>query len=215
MKVMHTSLQWRVLFEGAVRESLVSTASAARSGPEGTRAWERPFHYVADDSTGNLAILEFSVEGAVCAFNGKLFVPAHRLEEMLALAPPDRRQSLRSVCALPLLSGTPPGVTTVWWSEATDICVPFDWEDSLEHGAEVLWLEVMAAEPWLPEAARMWDLPEDVLSLAIALSRRARLGFPLLTLSREEFRLLIPTGSSHESEASELLLSEGAFEVVE
>ncbi len=58
---------WRRLFHGAVRDSLANASSLAESGPEDTRAWERPLDYVASDNQGNVGVAEFFADGAIAA----------------------------------------------------------------------------------------------------------------------------------------------------
>jgi hypothetical protein len=203
---------WRSLFRGAVRESLAAANSVARIGTQDTHAWERPIRYVADDNQGNVGVVEFCADGAVAAMSGR--APAPSFDYALAIdhAPPGLRERLLRVCELPLLkSGL--GVSAIFWTDGESIRGPQGGENAYLLGAEAFRRELLPDSAWETDGTAYYGLTPDVAHLATKIATRAKVGTPIVALSEHELRLLIPKGSAHESEALDLFVSDGLFEL--
>jgi hypothetical protein len=69
----------------------------------------------------------------------------------------------------------------------------------------------MSDVDWMVEARRMYELSPDIMSAIITVSRRARVDPPMLSLSTDELRYLVPRDSPHERDALGMLLLERVF----
>jgi hypothetical protein len=212
---------WRTLFHGCVREALAAVNSTARIGIQDTNAWQRPIgyvsddgqvpiSYVSDDNCGNVGIIEFLENGIVAAVNAK---ERSRIFDQRAihLAPLPRYQdALKKLCDLPPLNEFA-GVSAVFWSIGEFLDGPENWEDILQAGADLFEREFLPDSIWKIKGALHSDLTPDVARLAIAIAGRATVSVPLVHLTENELRLLVPKGSNHEREALDLLVYDGMF----
>jgi hypothetical protein len=205
-------LEWRSLFRGAVRESMAAAHSVAKIGTQDTRAWERPIRYVADDNDGNVGVIEFITDGAVAAISARAPGRLFDLSKAIATAPSALRGMLSNVCDLPLLQEGQ-GVSAVFWTAGAHVLGPEAWSEICLFGADLFRREFLPDSAWTTEGAVHYELAPDIARLAIAISNRATPRVPLVDLSEEELRRLIPNDSEYKSEALELLASDGLFGV--
>jgi hypothetical protein len=203
---------WRRLLHGAVRDSLANVSSLAESGPEDTRAWERPLDYVVSDNQGNVGVAEFVADGAIAAMIARSPSRTFDAESALTRAPSRWRAGLRRLCELPLLT-KPYQVTGILWTEGDLLAGPESWTDVWWSGAEVFEHELMEDDAWRGPGAEYYGVSAAVAQVAITLARRAEARAPLLRLTQFELRQLVPEHSKHAEAAMELLFGQGMFEI--
>jgi len=198
---------WKNLFRGCVREALAAVNSTARIDIQGTNAWEKPISYISDDNCGNVGIIEFSENGVVAAVNAKERVRAFD-QRAIDLAPPTQQDALRNLCEIPPLNEFS-GVSAVFWSVGEFLDGPEDWQDILRSGAELFELELLPDSVWQVDGAYHNGLTPEVARLAIAIAGRATVRVPIVQLSEDELRLLVPKDSKYERTALDFLFSDG------
>ncbi len=219
---------WKNLFHGCMREALAAVNAIAKMGIQGTNAWQKPIWYVSDDNQGiawqkpiwyvsddtcgNVGIIEFSENGIFAAVNAKERDRNFDWALAIKLAPPLQQDALRKLCELPPLNEFY-GVSAVFWSVGEFLDGPGNWEDILRSGAELFERELLPDSLWVTKGAFHSDLTPELARLAIAIAGRATIRVPLVQLSEDELRQLVPKGSNHEREAFELLVGDGLLVV--
>ena len=168
--------------------------------------------YVADDNQGNVGVVEFQPDGAIAAMSAR--APGRVLDRMQAigLAPPGLRDSLARISELALLQEGL-GVSQIFWTAGDFVQGPESWNDMWQRGVELFDREFLSDSEWEEVGVPFYDLTEGVARVVVAVSARAMVRVPMLRLTEDEFRLLIPKNSKHESVAVDLLLREGLFEI--
>ena len=172
----------------------------------------QPIRYVADDNQGNVGLVEFQADGAVAAVSARAADRRFNRFRAIEMAPSELRAALAHLCDLPLLRDGP-GVSIVFWTVGEFMQSPDSWQDTLHSGAELFQRELLADPLWEPEGIAYYGLPANVAQLAMTVARRATVRSPLVRLSEHEFRQLVPKDSEHETEALDLLMSDGLFEI--
>lgn len=201
------------LFLGALRESLAAVYSVAKIGRQDTRAWDQLDLYVVDDNEGNAAAVQFLSEGCVGAISNHDPSRDFNFAEAVAMAPLRLRQTLASLCRIPLFQDDGrPRVTAVFWAESGRLRGPEPWWATYLFGAELLRRELLDEEDWKDEAMKHYDL-DDATAFAITqITRRAHPLEPIV-LTKEEAALLSPHRSAYYDESFQQLLSGGRFTI--
>ena len=88
-----------------------------------------------------------------------------------------------------------------------------DWHTTCLAGADLFRREFLSDVAWEKEARDYYDLPSDVARLAMEIAMRAVVAQPLVTLSVNELRCLVPERVGYEAEVLDLLTSGGLFVV--
>lgn len=198
------------LFRGAVREALATAHATARIGFGETHGWERPLDYVVDDNEGNVGIVRFLADGAVAAICHHESTRRFNSDAAVAAAHPHSRDALAQLCRLPLLNGPHP-ISAVFWTEGELLRGPEAWSQTYLHGAELFRREFLNDVEWMEEGAVHHGLPADAASLVEVVASRARADIPLLSMTEQELRTIVPPGSEFERDALSLLQSDGMF----
>lgn len=199
------------LHDGAIRESLAEVYSIARIGRQGTRGWESVAYYTVDDNEGCVAVAKFLPGACVAAASSDDPTRSFDTAAAFALAPPNLRAELASLCALPIFEVAGAStVTTIFWSDGGFLQGPEPWPTCYIFGGEIFQRELLDEEAWKTEASEHYGLEGFGAEAIVQMARRSSADRPGV-LSEQELRFLVPLDSKHRTEALDQLFSGGFF----
>ena len=196
---------------GAIRECLAAARSVSIHGFQETRAWDTLGDYIVDTGEGSCAIVRFVQDNCVAVMTNYDPWRQFELDHAILLMPLNLQQIAREVAALPLLNS--PGqlrISSLFWSDGSEIEAGEPWPTAYAFGAEILRRELQDDERWQEEAGIHYDIEPPGLAVIMELAKR-RLASPgVVVLTVEELVAIAPEGSLHRADALELL-SDMAF----